>query len=66
MSALTIDRHRLPIIDRTAIRLGTTLVMWGKRRARSRRESIAADQYRADYVEHVRSAAAVVRQSLLP
>lgn len=66
MSAVTIDRRELPIIDRTAIHLGTTLILWGQRRARARRESVAADAYRAEYTERVRDASAVVGQRLLP
>ncbi|HWU60329.1 MAG TPA: hypothetical protein VN045_16520 [Microbacteriaceae bacterium] len=66
MSALTIDRRALPIIDRTAITLGAKLIEWGQRRVRARAESAMIDAYRADYVERVRTTSAVVRQRLLP
>jgi hypothetical protein len=66
MSALTIDRRALPIIDRTAITLGAKLIDWGQRRAHARRESATVDAYRADYAERVRTASALVNQRLLP
>lgn len=66
MSALTVDRRELPIMERAAIHLGTTLILWGQRRALARRASVAADAYRGDYTERVSNASAVVRQGLLP
>lgn len=66
MSALTVDRRALPIIDRMAITLGAKLIDWGQRRAAARRESAFAAAYRADYAERVRTASAVVGQRLLP
>lgn len=66
MSALTVYRRDLPVIERAAVRLGTILVAWGQRRAHERRESVIADSYRAEYAERVRDASAVVCQRLLP
>jgi len=66
MSALTIDTRTLPVIDRAAIRLGTTLISWGRRRARVRQAHTASDAYRAEYAERVRTASAVAQQRLLP
>jgi hypothetical protein len=66
MSALTIDRRALPIIDRIAIAVGAKLIEWGQRRVQARDESAIVDAYRADYAERVRTAAALVGQRLLP
>ena len=66
MTAMTIDRRQLTILDRAAIRVGTTLVAWGRRRAFRRGETGAADDYRVAYAERVRTASALTRQQLLP
>lgn len=66
MTAMTIDRRDLPIIDPTAIHLGTTLIAWGRRRASRLREFEAVDSYRTGYADRVRTASALVQQRLLP
>ncbi|MEO8907657.1 MAG: hypothetical protein ABI310_06220 [Microbacteriaceae bacterium] len=66
MTAMTLDRREPPAIDRAAIRLGTTLIAWGRRRTEKRRGREAVDAYRTDYVERSRTASAIVRQQLLP
>ncbi|HEY5224546.1 MAG TPA: hypothetical protein VIJ18_16045 [Microbacteriaceae bacterium] len=66
MHTAAIERRELPVIDRAAIRLGTTLIAWGRRRALRSREFDAADRVRADYAERVRTASALTQQRLLP
>lgn len=64
MGAMTVVGTQPSIIDRAAIRAGSTLVAWGRRRTELR-ERDPADGYRAEYAERVRTASAVVRQRLL-
>jgi len=66
MSTIGIPTRHLPVIDRTAIRFGTTLVAWGRARAVRRADRSEVERYRADYGERVRTAAASQRSGLLP
>lgn len=66
MNTATIERRDLAVIDRTAIRLGTVLVSWGRRRSNRRRELDARANYRAAFAERARTASAIARQQLLP
>jgi hypothetical protein len=66
MSAISVNRHNLSMIDRAAIRIGETLVVWGRHRAERAREDRGTASYRSDYAERVRTASALGQQRLLP
>jgi hypothetical protein len=65
MSTVAVTRG-LPVIDRTAIRIGTRLVAWGRARGARREGRDSAERYRADYDERVRTAGAFEHLHLMP
>lgn len=66
MSTLGITTRHLPVIDRAAVRLGTSLAAWGRAHAARRLDRSDLERYRAGYDERVRDAAARDHAGLLP